>query len=156
MEKMLINISYTVISSFHFYLQPLLKFLFPARTNQSFVPDKLSQEEFKIVMEQLGVFYDRDDELLHQDQRLLGADDLSRLFEEEEPSLEELKEAFDVFDENKDGFIDAKDLQRVLCRLGFKEGKQVEECKRMIHAVHGDDGFGIQFTDFLIFMNKCF
>ncbi|KAL4393818.1 hypothetical protein HN51_021791 [Arachis hypogaea] len=27
------------------------------------------------------------------------------------PSLEELKEAFDVFDENKDGFIDASKLQ---------------------------------------------
>lgn len=157
------NISYPVtLSSFQFYFQALQKFLFPkaAGTKKSCDPDeKLNQEELKIVMEQLGVGHDSDDEeLLHQEQMLLGAEEFSRLFEEEEPSLEELKEAFDVFDENNDGYIDAKDLQRVLCGLGFKEGKQLEDCKRMIHAVlGGDNGFGrVRFIDFLRFMDKCF
>ena len=48
-------------------------------------------------------------------QEKYGSKELSKLFEEQEPSLEEVKQAFDVFDENKDGFIDAKELQRVLC-----------------------------------------
>ncbi|QHO23341.1 putative calcium-binding protein [Arachis hypogaea] len=45
-----------------------------------------------------------------------------------EPSLEELKDAFDVFHENKDGFIDASELQRVLRILRWKEAREHENC----------------------------
>ncbi|KAJ1406992.1 EF-Hand 1, calcium-binding site [Sesbania bispinosa] len=34
----------------------------------------------------------------------------SELFEDQEPSFEEVKQAFDVSDENKDGFIDPREL----------------------------------------------
>ncbi|XP_039046930.1 probable calcium-binding protein CML45 [Hibiscus syriacus] len=54
------------------------------------------------------------------------------LFEEEEPSLTEVKEAFDVFDENKNGFIDAKELRNALFSLGFIKEASEDDCKRMI------------------------
>ncbi|KAF2298861.1 hypothetical protein GH714_028378 [Hevea brasiliensis] len=58
----------------------------------------------KMVMDRLGIQQcDSDDDL----QERYDARELSRLFEEHEPSLEEVKDAFDIFDENKDGFIDA-------------------------------------------------
>ncbi|ESR56647.1 hypothetical protein CICLE_v10024475mg, partial [Citrus x clementina] len=82
--------------------------------------------------------------------------ELSRLFEEKEPSLEEVKDAFDVFDENKDGFIDALELQRVLCILGMKEGFQLENCKKMIKTFDENGDGSIDFKEFVKFMESSF
>lgn len=105
-----------------------------------------------MVMDRLGVTYHSDGEKLEEG---LVADELPQLFEEE-PSLEEVKKAFDVFDENKDGFIDATELQRVLCSLGLKEGSQVEDCRRMIKAFDEDDDGQIDFKEFVKFLEKSF
>ncbi|KAK9188953.1 hypothetical protein WN944_020358 [Citrus x changshan-huyou] len=78
------------------------------------------------------------------------------LFEEKEPSLEEVKDAFDVFDENKDGFIDALELQRVLCILGMKEGFQLENCKKMIKTFDENGDGSIDFKEFVKFMESSF
>ncbi|GLJ38181.1 hypothetical protein SUGI_0777320 [Cryptomeria japonica] len=51
-------------------------------------------------------------------------------------------EAFNVFDQNGDGFISATDLADVLSRLGFVEGKDVSCCESMIESVdYNGDGF---------------
>ena len=68
-------------------------------------------------MTRLGIFRNPESEKLQR----LGSDDILSLFEEKEPGLDEVKEAFDVFDENRDGFLDAREIQRVLCTLGFKD-----------------------------------
>ncbi|EYU34653.1 hypothetical protein MIMGU_mgv1a026006mg, partial [Erythranthe guttata] len=78
------------------------------------------------------------------------------LFEERSPCLDEVKEAFDVFDENRDGFIDAKELQKVLCALGLNEGLneglEMDKCRRMI-GVFDENGDGrIDFDEFVKFM----
>ncbi|KAF3438163.1 hypothetical protein FNV43_RR20919 [Rhamnella rubrinervis] len=49
-------------------------------------------------------------------------------------SEEEVREAFDVFDENNDGFIDGEEITKVVQGLGFMEAASEEECKRMIKA----------------------
>ncbi|RVW67201.1 putative calcium-binding protein CML45 [Vitis vinifera] len=113
---------------------------------------KLKGGELKMVMDRLGVTYHSDGEMLEEG---LVADELPQLFEEE-PSLEEVKKAFDVFDENKDGFIEATELQRVLCSLGLKEGSQVEDCRRMIKAFDEDDDGQIDFKEFVKFLDKSF
>ncbi|CAK9186078.1 unnamed protein product [Ilex paraguariensis] len=87
-----------------------------------------------MVMTKLGIFCHPEDEKL---QERLGSDDVTNLFDEKEPSLEEVKGAFYVFDENRDGFIDAMDLQRVLCALGLKEGLEIENCSEF----ESDSGF---------------
>ncbi|KAF2299440.1 hypothetical protein GH714_031956 [Hevea brasiliensis] len=87
----------------------------------------LCREEVEMVMGQLGLFCSLESEELKES---MGSDDLSQLFDEKEPSLEEVKEAFDVFDENRDGFIDAEELQRVLQKLGLKEGFTLDNCRK--------------------------
>lgn len=85
----------------------------------------------------------------------LDEDDLLALFDEEEPSFEEMKETFKVFDVNNDGFIDGAELQRVVCSLGLKEGCSLDECKRMINHFDGNGDGLIDFQEFLKFMDNC-
>lgn len=104
-------------------------------------------------MGNLGIFRNLESEEL---QEYYGSDELSRLFEEEEPSLEELKEAFDVFDVNRDGFIDALELQRVLCILGLKEGLKMDNCNKMIKNFDENRDGRIDFREFVKFMEHSF
>lgn len=106
-----------------------------------------------MVMEKLGIFCSPEGEEL---QEWFGSNELSGLFDEKEPSLEEVKEAFDVFDENRDGFIDAGELQTVLCILGLKEGKQLENCKKMIRTFDENRDGRIDFNEFVKFMENGF
>lgn len=114
--------------------------------------EKLSGKNVERVMEVLGLDYDLDGEEI---QERIGAHDLSELFEDG-PSLDEVKEAFDVFDANKDGFIDAKELRKVLCDLGLEDGSEVEECRNMIRAVDENGDGLIDFGEFVKFMEKSF
>ncbi|KAL8518688.1 hypothetical protein ACS0TY_009873 [Phlomoides rotata] len=104
----------------------------------------MSIAEMNVMMNRLGMVSQFEDE----DSASIGAQDLVSLFEEEEPSLDEIKETFEVFDANNDGFIDASDLHRVVCSLGY----ELEDCKKMIKAFDGV----IDFQVFVKFMEKCF
>ncbi|XP_022737330.1 probable calcium-binding protein CML47 [Durio zibethinus] len=84
-----------------------------------------------------------------------STDKIAGLFAEEEPSIKEVKEAFDVFDENKDGFIDAKDLGNVLFLLGFMEASE-EDCKRMIKSFDDNLDGRIDFNEFIKVMERSF
>ncbi|MED6148185.1 hypothetical protein PIB30_050753 [Stylosanthes scabra] len=97
---------------------------------------KLCKEDVIIVMERLGMNVECDDGVEE-----LGVKKIVELFEEDNSSNnnsddakfgEEVKEAFDVFDRNKDGFIDSRELKRVLSCLGLE--KDVLECQKMINA----------------------
>ncbi|XVF48054.1 hypothetical protein PTKIN_Ptkin03bG0160000 [Pterospermum kingtungense] len=61
---------------------------------------------------------------------------------------EELKEAFDVFDKDKDGLISVEELGSVLCSLGLKEGNKMEDCKAMIRKVDMDGDGMVSFDEF--------
>ncbi|XVE63688.1 hypothetical protein DITRI_Ditri07aG0040000 [Diplodiscus trichospermus] len=60
----------------------------------------------------------------------------------------ELKEAFDVFDKNKDGLISVEELGSVLCSLGLNEGNKMEDCKAMIRKVDMDGDGMVNFDEF--------
>ncbi|OMO81214.1 Calcium-binding EF-hand [Corchorus capsularis] len=60
----------------------------------------------------------------------------------------ELKEAFDVFDKDKDGLISVEELGSVLCSLGLKEGNKMEDCKAMIRKVDMDGDGMVNFDEF--------
>lgn len=113
----------------------------------------LSREDKEMVMERFGLFCSHESEELKDS---FGSEELYGLFEEKEPSLEEVKEAFDVFDQNRDGFIDAKELQRVLCLLGLKEGSELQDCKKMIKTFDENRDGKIDFHEFVKFMEKNF
>lgn len=61
---------------------------------------------------------------------------------------EELKEAFDVFDKDRDGLITVEELGVVLSALGMKEGKKAEDCKEMITKVDMDGDGMVNFDEF--------
>ncbi|WOL09404.1 putative calcium-binding protein CML30 [Canna indica] len=109
---------------------------------------ELSREEVEMVMCKVGL---QEEQVTSEDVEVL------RLFEEKEPSLEEVKAAFCVFDENSDGFVDAVELQRVLLKLGFSEGRELDACRRMITIYDEDHDGRIGFTEFVKLMeiNLC-
>ncbi|KAF5459192.1 hypothetical protein F2P56_023170 [Juglans regia] len=61
---------------------------------------------------------------------------------------DDLKEAFDVFDKDRDGLITVEELGLVLCSLGLKEGKKKEDCKEMIRNVDMDGDGMVNFDEF--------
>lgn len=113
---------------------------------------KLSREDVTTVMETLGIFCSPESEEL---QDWFSSNNLPGLFEEE-PSLKEVKEAFDVFDKNGDGFIDAEELQRVLSLLGLKQGSDIENCKRMIRSFDENRDGRIDFNEYVKLMEASF
>ncbi|KAL8157273.1 hypothetical protein AgCh_002105 [Apium graveolens] len=71
--------------------------------------------------------------------------------------LEDVRDAFDVFDINKDGFIDEMELQRVLNALNIpQEDSTFVQCRRMINKFdENGDGF-IDFEEFFSLISNCF
>ncbi|CAM8963181.1 unnamed protein product [Rhodiola kirilowii] len=59
-----------------------------------------------------------------------------------------LREAFNVFDGNKDGVISVEELGKVLVSLGLKQGFKMEDCVEMIRKVDVDGDGGIDFGEF--------
>ncbi|XP_016450675.1 putative calcium-binding protein CML25 [Nicotiana tabacum] len=64
--------------------------------------------------------------------------------------LENLKEAFSVFDVDKNGSISADELQNVMKSLG--EECSLEECRKMIGGVDCDGDGMIDFEEFKVMM----
>lgn len=92
---------------------------------------------------------------------LIDFDEFCELFsgkreKEEEGGDGDLKEAFDVFDENKDGLITVEELGLVLSSLGFTQGKMVEDCKEMIRKVDVDGDGMVNFDEFKTMMKSGF
>ncbi|KAL0450538.1 UNVERIFIED_CONTAM: putative calcium-binding protein CML46 [Sesamum latifolium] len=111
--------------------------------------------EVEMILRSLGMLSDDGDQAgAKLIPASLDANDLFNMFEERTPSLDEVKEAFDVFDSNRDGFIDAKELQKVLSALGLKEGSEMENCRRMIGAFDDDGDGRIDFDEFVKFMEN--
>ncbi|KAJ6941403.1 hypothetical protein NC651_007245 [Populus alba x Populus x berolinensis] len=59
-----------------------------------------------------------------------------------------MREAFNVFDQNGDGFITVEELKSVLSSLGLKQGRTLEDCKRMIKKVDVDGDGMVNFREF--------
>lgn len=114
----------------------------------------LCREDMEMVMGRLGfICHPREDKML-QDRP--GIQYFASMFEDNEPSLDEVKEAFDVFDLNRDGFIDAMELQRVLRVLGLSDGSQIENCKQMIREFDENRDGRIDFREFVKLMENSF
>ncbi|CAN4113046.1 unnamed protein product [Withania somnifera] len=68
--------------------------------------------------------------------------------DEQEEGEGNLKDAFDVFDDDKDGLISEEELSKVLSSLGLKQGKKLDDCKEMIRNVDVDGDGMVNFDEF--------
>ncbi|GKC29114.1 calmodulin-like protein 3 [Tanacetum coccineum] len=55
---------------------------------------------------------------------------------------EDMRDAFNVFDQNRDRFITIEELRSVLSSLGLMQGRSIEECRLIIKKVD-EDGDGM-------------
>lgn len=106
----------------------------------------------EMVLKSLGILLDGDDQVPTR----MDADEIFDIFEQRKPCLDEVREAFQVFDSNRDGMIDERELHKVLCALGFKEGLEIDNCRRMIAAFDEDGDGRIDFQEFVNFMENTF
>ena len=106
----------------------------------------LARRDVEMVMEKLGFHCDPDEEMWCRQ--------LDALFVEE-PSIGEVRDAFQVFDENMDGYIDAGELNKVLRTLGFVEASEVE-CKKMIQVYDYNGDGRIDFDEFTKLLENSF
>ncbi|XP_006840949.2 probable calcium-binding protein CML44 [Amborella trichopoda] len=60
----------------------------------------------------------------------------------------DLKEAFNVFDIDRDGFISSEEVEKVLWRLGLWEGKEAEDWKMMIQKFDENLDGRLDFQEF--------
>uniref|UniRef100_A0A7N0T332 EF-hand domain-containing protein n=1 Tax=Kalanchoe fedtschenkoi TaxID=63787 RepID=A0A7N0T332_KALFE len=68
--------------------------------------------------------------------------------DDEEENNADLMEAFKVFDVDGDGFISAQELQTVLEKLGFEEGKEMKRVEEMIVSVDRNQDGVVDFLEF--------
>ncbi|TVU07146.1 hypothetical protein EJB05_32922, partial [Eragrostis curvula] len=66
--------------------------------------------------------------------------------EQEDASEAELREAFSMYDADRNGLISARELHRVLRQLGDK--CSVADCSRMIRSVDADGDGSVNFDEF--------
>lgn len=112
---------------------------------------KLLGVDLKMIMDRLGICWDRDDER----QVLTDLEEMLSLFHEDEPSLDEVKDAFGVFDRNSDGYIDEKELQNALSEITCRKVSR-SDCRVMIDRYDIDKDEKISFREFLKLMEDCF
>ncbi|XP_057781581.1 calmodulin-like protein 3 [Salvia miltiorrhiza] len=73
---------------------------------------------------------------------------LYRAIMDERNEEEDMKEAFNVFDQNGDGFITVDELNSVLASLGLRQARGAEDCKKMITKVDADGDGRVDFDEF--------
>ncbi|XP_073158753.1 calmodulin-like protein 3 [Henckelia pumila] len=105
------------------------------------IPDK----ELSLMIEKIDVNFDG----------CVDIDEFGNLYQnivDERHEEEDMREAFDVFDRDRDGFISVDELKYVLGSLGLKQGGGVEDCKKMIMKVDVDGDGLVDFNEFRMMM----
>ncbi|KAK7274853.1 hypothetical protein RIF29_15952 [Crotalaria pallida] len=110
---------------------------------------RMCKEEVIMVMEKLGMSVECDGYGIEK----FEVQEIEQLFENG-TSLGEVEEAFNVFDQNKDGFMEARDLLRVLHCLGLE--KDLMECQKMINEFDQNGDQLIDRNEFVKVMEKSY
>ncbi|PIN20648.1 Calmodulin and related proteins (EF-Hand superfamily) [Handroanthus impetiginosus] len=117
----------------------------PVRENrENNANDHLTREDVEIVMEKLGLI----------EEPLSDSFEVQNIFDRITPCLDEVRQAFRVFDENNDGFIEAEELRKVVSLFGLTAYSE-EECHRMIMAFDDNGDKRIDFDEFVKMMEEC-
>lgn len=118
---------------------------------------RISKKELKDSLEKLGMLIP-DKELTQMIEKIdvngdgwVDMEEFGELYEsimEERDEEDDMRDAFNVFDHNRDGFITVEELRAVLASLGLKQGRTVEECKKMIMKVDVDGDGMVNYKEF--------
>lgn len=146
MKFLFTSVRYIVQNDFHFLKtfreeQPVLC------TSKEEV--EVSKDDVDEVMERLGMV----DGCRYQKNSLI-IEEANGLLEEKTASVEELREAFEVFDPGMDGFITPNKLWVLMQKLGFCDGMRYEDCERMIRVYDKDSDGRISFDEFKCMMEN--
>ncbi|KAB2090021.1 hypothetical protein ES319_A03G099000v1 [Gossypium barbadense] len=124
---------------------------------------RISKEELNDSLKKLGIFIPND-ELTQMIEKIdVNGDnyvdieefhELYQSFMNDKDEEEDILEAFKVFDQNGDGYISVDELMSVLVSLGLKQGKTVEDCKKMIMKVDVDGDGRVNFLEFKKMMKR--
>ncbi|GAU15711.1 hypothetical protein TSUD_307210 [Trifolium subterraneum] len=118
---------------------------------------RIKKENARQVVEKLGLIYgsDQKDNKAFQD----DDDDEEVVVEEVLGELEDMSkrselllEAFKIFDEDGDGYIDAMELKRVLDCLGLDKGWDMNTIERMVKVVDLNFDGKVDFGEFELMM----
>lgn len=122
---------------------------------------KITKREFNDSLENLGIFIP-DKELIEMIRKIdedgddcLDIDEFAQMYNsimDEQDEDEDMKEAFNVFDQNGDGFITVDELRSVLSSMGMNQGRTVEDCRAMINNVDGDSDGRVSYHEFRAMM----
>ncbi|XP_042513723.1 calmodulin-like protein 3 [Macadamia integrifolia] len=118
---------------------------------------RITKKELSDSLQNLGIFIP-DDDLVQMIEKIdvngdgcVDIDEFGALYQtimDERDEEEDMREAFNVFDQNGDGFITVEELRSVLASLGLKQGRTVEDCKRMIKKVDVDGDGMVNYKEF--------
>ncbi|MBA0738435.1 hypothetical protein Gogos_011788 [Gossypium gossypioides] len=118
---------------------------------------RISKEELNDSLKKLGIFIP-DDELTQMIEKIdvngdnyVDIDEFRELYQSfmnDKDEEEDILEAFKVFDQNGDGYISVDELMSILVSLGLKQGKTIEDCKKMIMKVDVDGDGRVNFLEF--------
>lgn len=123
---------------------------------------RIKRENARRVVEKLGLLYGSEEEKPSSGFELSGHGSL----EEDEVPVEEvltgfedmskrselLREAFKIFDEDGDGYIDAMELKRVLDCLGLDKGWDMNTIEKMVKVVDLNFDGKVDFGEFELMM----
>lgn len=115
---------------------------------------KIKKEKARRVVENLGLIYGEEEKSsfdLPGEEEVPVEEALGDL-EDEKKRNELLREAFKIFDEDGNGFIEAKELKRVLERLGLDKGWDISEIEKMLQVVDVNLDGKVDFTEFELMM----
>lgn len=118
---------------------------------------KIAKEKVCNVVKSLGLVKEDEGESSFDipEEELEAEEVLVELEEEEKREKEQLlRRAFMVFDEDGDGFIDAKEIKRVLVCLGLDNGWDMSEIENMIKVVDLNLDGKVDFHEFELMMGS--
>lgn len=123
---------------------------------------RIKKENARRVVENLGLICQEEDkssfDLPGDDHEVPVEEVLGGLEEEDDGSKhnELLLEAFKIFDEDGDGFIEAVELKRVLECLGLGSGWDMDQIEKMVRVVDVNLDGKVDFAEFELMMGvKC-
>ncbi|XP_031262859.1 calmodulin-like protein 2 [Pistacia vera] len=115
---------------------------------------KIKKEKARRVVEKLGLIYGEEEKSsfdLPGEEEVPVEEALGEL-EDEKKRNELLREAFKIFDEDGNGYIEATELKRVLECLGLDKGWNISEIEKMLKVVDLNLDGKVDFGEFELMM----